>query len=343
MIISIPKETTPQETRIAITPTYVTKFIEQGYTIKIEHNAGLLSGFSDKEYQQAGAIICHSPQETYQNSDIILKIWSPLSNELKFLQPSQNVICNCQNIKTLSELQKLSSTNINLFALNLIPRISKAQNMDILSSQDNLSGYEAVIIGAGHSLSSLPLMITSAGTLAPLKVLVIGIGVAGLQAIATAKRLGAIVYAHDIRPETEEQTSSLGAIFIKEISPELLNSIKLVITSAQSEGKTAPIVLNSQQLQYLPPKCVIIDMASDNGGNIPQQNVPEDLIIIRNSHLNRYIPYSASSLFAGNVYNFCNYLFPNKKLTIDIQDEIISRTLICHNNQAYHPYLNGEN
>ena len=157
MIISIPQETTPQETRIAITPTYVTKFIEQGYTIKIEHNAGLLSGFSDKEYQQAGAIICHSPQETYQNSDIILKIWSPLSNELKFLQSSQNVICNCQNIKTLSELQKLSSTNINLFALNLIPRISKAQNMDILSSQDNLSGYEAVIIGAGHSLSSLPL------------------------------------------------------------------------------------------------------------------------------------------------------------------------------------------
>ena len=342
MLIAIPKEITPNETRVALSPKHVAHFSARGYHINIEDNAGLHAGFSNEQYLKAGASICKTAQQTYAHADLILKIWAPLEQEIQYLSSKSTIICNTQNLKNNHQLKTFSRHRINIFALDLIPRISRAQNMDILSSQDTLSGYESVILGASCSSQIMPLLMTAAGTIPPMKVLIIGLGVAGLQAAATAHRIGAQVYAFDKRPETQEQTASIGAIFIEKLTTELLSTFNLITTSAQIRGKTAPKVLSDKQYKHLNPSCVIIDMAIDSGGNIDKHKLPPTVKLIQDSHLSRHIPHSASTLYSENMFNFCQFLIKENKIQPDFNDEIIEKTAICWQGQIHHPYLTGQ-
>ncbi len=340
MLIATVKETIALENRVALIPQHVAILTEMGHSVNIETNAGQQAGFEDTQYQQAGAKICKHPNECYKNADVICKIWAPQNEEISYLTQNQTIICDTQNIKTYQDLRTLCSTGINLFALDLMPRISRAQSMDILSSQNNLSGYVSVIVGAQHCPVALPLMITSAGTISPIKILIMGLGVAGLQAAATAHRLGAQLYAFDNRPETEEQAASLGAVFVHHLTDDLLSSVQMIITSALSPGNPAPKLLTREQLKILPSNCVIIDMAADSGGNISDNKNLGNLTIISDSHLARYVPQSASILYSGNMFNFIRFLYDKPHPTpYDFEDEIIKSTCICYHNQCHHPFL----
>lgn len=342
MLIAVPKEITAHENRVALTPQHTSVFSDMGYKIQIQSGAGQAAGFDDDEYENAGAKICSTAKETFRQADIILKIWAPEPKEAALLNKNQTVICNGQNIKTYRHLEQLAQKDINLFCLDLIPRISRAQDMDILSSQNNLAGYEAVIIGAAEARNIMPLLITSAGTLPPMKILILGLGIAGLQAAATAHRLGAQIYAADIRPETEEQAASIGAVFVHQITPDLLSSVQIVICSALTQGKQAPRLLTEEQISYLPDGCVIIDMAADSGGNIPSSKLPENIKLIADSHLARRIPHSASILYSGNMFNFCRLLMPEQQFNPDSNDEIIAAATVCRQQKINHPYLQGK-
>ncbi len=341
MLIAIPKEITPEENRTPLSPQTAAALIKAGFKIQIEKGAGEAALFSDDEYAAAGAEIMPDAPRTYKNADIIFKVWAPTAKEIKKLHAEQTVICNASNIVDYKELKKLAETDINLFALELMPRISKAQNMDILSSQNNLAGYAAAIHGAAMLKDSLPMMITAAGTLPPLKCLIMGIGVAGLQAIGTLKRMGAQVYATDIRPETAEQASSLGARFVEQIDDNFLATCHLIITSALTAGKKAPKLLTDKQINILKPGTVIIDLAAANGGNIPDIQTGKDITILRNALTSAY-PHAASTMLANNIYNFTSYISTNGILNFDTSDDIVKATLICRNKQISHPFLTGE-
>lgn len=342
MLIAVAKETIPHETRVALVPKHIANFTANGIKVHVEKNAGQCAGFSNEEYQQAGAKICKTAAETYQQADIIAKICPPQENELKNYTQNQTLICNMQYDDLQKKIQLYSKARLNIFALNLIPRISRAQNMDILSSQNNLDGYMAAVLGAVNCSGAFPLMITAAGTIPPSKVFVMGLGVAGLQAVATARRLGAQVYTYDTRAETEEQAKSLGAIFIKNITSEFLNSLQLIITAAQIKGKPAPKLLTSQQLKALSPCCTIIDLAAASGGNIDKQYLPQNIKLIQDSYLARRIPHSASTLYSGNIFNFCHLLIKDNQLLPDFKDEIICNTMICCHSHFCHPHISGE-
>lgn len=342
MLIAVPKEISYGETRVALTPRHTANLCALGIKINIESNAGKNATFDNEEYLKAGAFICQTPEQTYKNADLILKIWAPQKKELEYLCPNQTIVCNAQNLRTLSQLKTFSSAKLNLFALDLIPRISRAQHLDILSSQDTLAGYKATLLGLNISKRTAPLLMTSAGTLTPLKILIIGLGVAGLQAATTAHRMGCQVYAFDKRAETETQAISVGAIFIKKITNDLLASVHLIITNAQIRGSTAPKVLSEKQLSTLPQGCIIIDMAASSGGNIDPNEIKSDTILIRDSHLARCLPYSASILYSGNMYNFCRLSIKNQCFLPDFDDEIIEKTAVCWHGQLKHPYLTGK-
>ncbi len=340
MIIAIPKEVLSYETRVASTPETVKKYIKMGFEVKVETNAGLLAGFSDNDYQQAGAKIYSTAQQTYKNANFIIKINAPQPSEYKFLSSNMTIIADFKTAYSRSHIKDFAQLGTQCFALELIPRISRAQPMDILSSQNNLAGYRAIIEAISHSPYAVPLMMTAAGTIPPIKILVLGVGVAGLQAIATAQRLGAQVYASDIRPETQEQVESLGAQFIPTLSQEVLKKINIIITCALIKGHKSPILINDSQLQMLPPHTIIIDMATDYGGNIegshPNQTIEKyGVKIIGNSHLATLVATSASQLFSNNIYNFliASYNPQNKQIYFNFQDELINQTCICKNGE----------
>lgn len=214
MIIALPKETTPHEKRVALTPEIVSRFITWGYQVKVEKHAGTTAGFSDKDYRNAGAEIAADTAKTYAGADIVCKIWAPLPAEDKYLKKGMTVIANFQALDNMKRTDKFAALGLTCFALEMIPRISRAQSMDILSSQSNLAGYKAVIEAVNRLDKAVPMLMTAAGTISPAKILILGAGVAGLQAVATAKRLGAQVYASDVRPQVREQVESLGGRFL---------------------------------------------------------------------------------------------------------------------------------
>lgn len=358
MIISVPKELKNCETRVALTPDMVKKYKSIGFSVCIESGAGILSGFNDEAYANVGATILRSPEEIYNSGNILLKIWAPLPQEFSFLHPKQTLLANCQN---LMELNALAERKITCFALNLLPRISRAQSMDILSSQSNLSGYYAVVQAINLLPRAVPLMMTAAGTVSPARVLVLGVGVAGLQAIATAKRLGAIVYASDVRSQVKEQVESLGAKFLQidsndnfetssgyaaETSEsyqekqnfavmEQLKKTDILITTALIAGKKAPLLVTKKMLDNMPCGSVVIDMASENGGNVEgsQDNLVIDykgIKILGNSNLAAKVPYSSSTLFANNLYNFIASQYSTEKQNIifNFEDELIRKTCL---------------
>lgn len=362
MIIAVPKERRRGETRVAASPETVRKIVSWGMTIRIEKDAGLAAGFSNEAYLDAGAEITASPEDTYRGAGIILKIWAPLPEEEKLLAAGMTIISNFEILSNKDRLESFSRLGTTCFALDLMPRISRAQSMDILSSQSNLAGYKAVIEAVNASGKAVPLMMTAAGTIPPVKVLVLGAGVAGLQAIATAKRLGAQVFAADVRPQVKEQVESLGGRFIdvataenfetnggyatetsedyqrkqKEAVAEQLKKTDIAITTALIPGRPAPRLISRAMIDAMPAGAVIVDMASSSGGNVEGSEdgatvITNGVTIIGNSNLAAGVPSSASALFARNIINFIApmYSADSGQIVFDFEDELVRKTCIC--------------
>lgn len=315
MLIGTIKEKTKDERRIAITPETAKRFAEIGIHIIIEKGAGNAAGFSDDDYLKEKAEISSSAKEVCEKCNMLLKIWAPLPNEWQYLTHMPVIIADFS--RSLPP-----PIPFRAFALEKIPRISRAQNMDILSSQSNLAGYKAALQAVNLLKRNTPMMITAAGTLPPLKVLIWGLGVAGLQAAATAKRLGAKVYASDILSETREQAASVGAVFIStdEII-QRLSEFELIITAAGSYGR-APILLDKERVSLIPLQNIVFDISGNVENNFSAPN------IIRSYNTAAEIPESASRLFANNLYNFFHliYDFGRQNLNLNFKDEIIRAT-----------------
>lgn len=361
MKIGVIKETRPGERRVAVTPQVARDFIAKGFEVVVEKNAGLDSHFRDEDYEAAGARVT-TKDKVFREADLIVKVNPPSDEDLPYFREGQVFVGMLFPYNNPELVEQLAAKKVTAFAMELIPRISRAQNMDVLSSQSNLAGYKAVIIGADALEKIFPLMMTAAGTIRPARVLIYGVGVAGLQAIATAKRLGAIVEATDIRPETKEEAESLGAKFLqveantsdvseggyaKEASEEFLRKQRelvdrslfqadLVITTALVMGRKAPRLITEEQIKQMKHGAVIVDMAVEQGGNV-ELSKPDKVVekygvkIIGKTNLPSLLAVNASELYAKNMFNFITFLVKDGRLNIDKEDEIIRGTLVIEN------------
>ena len=368
MKIAVLKETKKRENRVALTPDIVKSLTDEGFECMVEKGAGLNSYFDDSKYIAAGATIVENASKLYAEADTVLKINAPSAEEIGLMKPGA-VLLSFMFAATSPELvDACVKQNISSFSIDAIPRISRAQSMDALSSQSNLGGYKAVLAAANALGKVFPLLMTAAGTLKPSRVVIMGAGVAGLQALATAKRLGAIVEVSDIRPETKEQIESLGGIFIevegdesvkteggyvKEVSAEYLQKQKevvakrvanadIVITTALIPGKKAPVLVTGEMVKSMRLGSVILDMAVEQGGNcelseLNQTVVKHGVTIIGESNLPALLPLNASELFAKNIRSFLVHLAGKDGFKWDMDDEITKGSLITHKGEKVHP------
>lgn len=356
MIICVSKEIRTGETRVAIVPDTVKKLTGLGIEVQIEKSAGKAAGFDDEEYRQSGAVIGKTADKIYEEADIVLKINAPEESEFSRLRQGCVIIANFRGKDSAEYLKKAAQRKASCLALDRLPRLSKTQSMDILSSQSNLAGYEAVITAVKALNKAVPMMMTAAGTIAPAKVLVLGTGVAGLQAIATAKRLGAQVFASDVRPQMKEQAESLGARFLEtgnnetfetdsgyaketsreyqleqqRIVAEQLKKTDIVITTALLPGKRAPILITKKMIENMPKGSVIVDLAAAEGGNTEgcedqKTNEYAGVSIIGAGNPATGVPYSASQMFSRNLFNFLQpfYREESRSFEFDYSDELI--------------------
>ncbi len=359
MKIGIIKETKKGENRIAISPKIAKQLIDKGFEILVEEDAGTSSLFKDSDYSDVGVVI-KKRAAIFKESDVLIKINPFDEDDLKLVNKGQVLMSQLYH-KSNSELIKaIAEKGVTAFSMDAMPRISRAQDMDVLSSQSNLAGYKAVIVGAYEMTKIFPLMMTAAGTITPSRVLIYGVGVAGLQAIATAKRLGAIVEATDIRMETKEQTESLGAKFIsvdnegeeseggyakeaseeykrkqKEAVDESLFKADLVITTAMVPGRKSPVLITEEQVKQMKNGAVIIDLAAAQGGNCELSEMNKTVIkygvkIIGTTISPESVSTNASELYAKNVYNFLIHLTENNQFKWELDEEITDGTLIVH-------------
>ena len=360
MIVGSILENQNLEKRIAVTPEIVKKYISLGLEISLSKNYGLHLGINDKEYSDLGAKISNDENEILSNSNLIIQLGMLSDEKTSLIKENQNLIGVFNPYENKTKIENLSK-KVNVFSLEMLPRITRAQSMDILSSQANLAGYKAVIESFANFEKAVPMMMTAAGTIPAAKVLVVGAGVAGLQAIATAKRMGAIVFATDVRMASKEQVESLGGKFLtvegsenleteggyaKEASEEFkkkqedllaetLKKIDIVICTALIPGKKAPLIIKENMINNMQSGSVIYDLAAVQGGNTAYTEA--DKVIEKNgvkimgeSNILNKLPISASNLYAKNIFNFVDNLFDkeNKKLNINLKDEIIEKTLI---------------
>lgn len=360
MKIGILKETQKGETRVSITPKNAKQLIDLGFQVIAEEHAGETASFKDTDYEEVGAII-EKRGVIFKDADVLIKINPFDKDDLKLVEKNHILISQLFHKSHPELMKEIAATGATSFSMDAIPRISRAQDMDVLSSQSNLAGYKAVIRGAFEMTKILPLMMTPAGTITPARVLVYGVGVAGLQAIATAKRLGAIVEATDIRPETKEQTESLGAKFIeveddgnkeasvyakvaseeyarrqKEAVNKSLFQADLVITTAMVPGRKSPLLIEEDQVKQMKNGSVIIDLAADQGGNCAYSKMNEIVIkngvkIIGTTISPESVSTNASELFGKNMYNFINHLTKDTAFEFNLEDEITNATLIIQN------------
>ncbi len=349
------------EKRVAITPEIVKKYISLGFEVTLIKNYATHLGIDDKQYLDLGANISSDESQIITNSDFLVQLGLLTNEKISLLKENQSIIGILNPYANRDKLLSLASKKVNSFSLELLPRITRAQSMDILSSQANLAGYKAVIESFANFEKAIPMMMTAAGTIPAAKVLVVGAGVAGLQAIATAKRMGAIVFATDVRMASKEQVESLGGKFLtvegsenleteggyakeasddfkkkqEELLSETLKKIDIVICTALIPGKRAPIIIKEEMFNNMQPGSIIYDLAAIQGGNTSYTEV--DKIIDKNgvkimgeSNILNKLPVSASSLYAKNMFNFVENLFDkeNKKININLEDEIIEKTLI---------------
>lgn len=359
MKIVILKERKPNETRVAVSPQVCSQWIKSGISVAIETDAGNSAGFANQMYESIGASVAHF-DSILDDAEVFIGIHAPTTEVIEKLPSSCVWISTLYHLTQPETIAKLNSKNISAISLDAIPRISRAQSMDVLSSQANLAGYKAVINGAYHLNRIFPLLMTAAGTVTPSKVLIFGAGVAGLQAIATAKRLGAVVEATDVRPETKEQVESLGGKFIevKDVSVESeggyakeateeyrqkqreavnksLANADLIITTALVPGKKAPILIDDEQLELLKPGSIVVDMAAEQGGNTTQTK-PNEIILYKNTkivgaiNLAGELATNASELLARNIAELLKLIAPKNSIHLNLDDEIIVGCLICH-------------
>ena len=349
------------EKRIAITPELVKKYISLGFEVNLVENYGSHLGIKDEQFKDLGVKISNNEQEILSSSDIVIQLGMLSDDKISNIKENQTVIGVLNPYKNKEQLENLVKKKINLFSLELLPRITRAQSMDILSSQANLAGYKAVIESFANFEKAIPMMMTAAGTIPAAKVLVVGAGVAGLQAIATAKRMGAVVFATDVRMASKEQVESLGGKFLtvegsenleteggyakeasdefkkkqEELLSETLKKIDIIICTALIPGREAPKIIKEEMFKNLQPGSVIYDLAAVQGGNTVFTEV--DKIVEKNgvkilgeANILNKLPVSASNLYAKNVFNFISNLYDkeNKKLNINLEDEIIEKTLI---------------
>jgi H+-translocating NAD(P) transhydrogenase subunit alpha len=374
--LAVPKETSPGETRVAATPESVKKLKGLGLDVVVQAGAGAGARISDADYLAAGAALSPDARTTLAGADIVLKVRGPRGPEIALFNKGAVLAALLAPTTEQDTIRALAEQGIAAFAMELLPRISRAQTMDVLSSQANLAGYKAVIEAAARFGRAMPMMMTAAGTIAPARVLVMGVGVAGLQAIATARRLGAIVSATDVRPATKEQVESLGATFVAVMDEEFKNAqtaggyakemsahyqarqaaliaetIKkqdIVITTALIPGRKSPVLVSEAMIKSMKPGSVIVDLAAEAGGNTPLTRADEvieahGVTIMGYTNLPGRLAVDSSALYARNLFNFIGLIVDKKTgtMAIDWNDEIIKGALVTRDGKMVHPTLIG--
>ncbi|MFT3923398.1 MAG: Re/Si-specific NAD(P)(+) transhydrogenase subunit alpha [Myxococcales bacterium] len=371
--VFVPKERRAGETRVAVTPDTVKKLVKEKLEIVVEAGAGEAASFLDKAYEAAGATLTKDLPGAWSSADIVLKVTEAAENadlgkhEADAMKPGALLVGLMSPHRNLPMVKKLVANKISTFAMELVPRITRAQSMDVLSSQANIAGYKAVLLAAANLPKYFPLLMTAAGTIQPSRVVIMGAGVAGLQAIATAKRLGAVVEVSDIRPAVKEQVQSLGAKFIelpnlesgegqggyaKEVSKEFLQKqqeiIKarivladVVITTALVPGRPAPKLVTADMVQGMKPGSVIVDMAVEQGGNCELSELGKTVVkhgvkIIGEANLPATLPYDASMLYGRNVQSLLTLVAKGGELKLDLNDEVVKGTLLTHDGAVIH-------
>ncbi|GMU95473.1 Re/Si-specific NAD(P)(+) transhydrogenase subunit alpha [Ignavibacterium album] len=370
MIIAIPKELLPGENRVACVPDVASKLIKSGFEIIVEKNAGLNAGFRDDQYIKAGAKIANSVEELYANADIIFKVQRPIEHpsgkhEIDLYKKGSLLISLAYVLHYYDIAKKCAEKGIDFISMDMIPRTTLAQKMDALSSQANIAGYKSVILAANYLGKIFPLMMTAAGTISPAKVVIMGAGVAGLQALGTAKRLGAVVEVSDIRPAVKEEVQSLGGKFIevetseemqdaggyaKEASPEFLKKQQelifkhvteadIVITTALVPGKKAPILVTEEMVKHMRAGSVVLDMATEFGGNCEISEKGKtvkkyDVTIIGEPNLPSMVPTHASEMYSKNILSLVQHISKEGKINLNQEDEIVKGCLISRNGEV---------
>ncbi|HEX5818260.1 MAG TPA: Re/Si-specific NAD(P)(+) transhydrogenase subunit alpha [Gemmatimonadales bacterium] len=369
MRIAVPKETAPLERRVGLVPDGVARLVKAGHAIVVEQGAGMSAGIPDAAFTQAGATFAPDFASTVTGADLVTKVQRPSSAEVALLPEGSVLVSYLQPSAQPELLAALAGRRVTALAMELVPRTTKAQSIDALSSQATVAGYKAVLLGAAALPKLLPMMTTAAGTLAPAKVFVLGAGVAGLQAIATARRLGAVVSAFDVRPAVREQVQSLGASFVeaeavsaaaegaggyaRELADEqqqkvleaigkVLPSIDLVISTAQIPGRPAPRLITKEMVATMPAGSVIVDLAAETGGNCELTRAGEDVVahgvtIIGAVNLASTVPLHASQMYGRNVLTLLQHLLPKEgPLTLDMADEIVGPMAVTHGGDVRH-------
>ncbi len=372
MIISFPKETHPGELRVSVTPSLVVKYTKLGIKVEIEKGLGQSIQVDDKAYKEAGATVVSDRKKLLSNADVIMRLHKPIENELPLMKKTAVYISHLDPYNEQSLIRKMAKQGITALSMEMIPRTTKAQKMDALSSQASLAGYAAVIAAAQKSDKILPMMMTPAGTISPASVFIIGAGVAGLQAIATAKRLGAKVEAFDTRPVVEEQVLSLGAKFLKidlgdtgqdkngyakeltaaqqkkqqEAMAKRIMAADIVITTAKLFGRKSPVLITKQIIEQMKPGAVIVDLAAETGGNteimkLGQVIEHKGVIIMAPENMANSVPVNASDMYAANLYNLITEYWDKEKHSLDLnpEDEILQGCVITRDGDIVNPRI----
>ena len=371
MIVGVPAESHPDERRVALVPTVIPALLGTGVDALLEPGAGSKAGFSDAAYEEQGARVATDREELFAAADVLLQVrgFHPHHTDLAPLRSGQVLVGLLNPLGAPKVIQALAERSIVAFALELLPRISRAQSMDALTSMATVSGYKAVLLAAGAMSRMYPLLMTAAGTITPARVLVVGAGVAGLQAIATARRLGAVVQAYDVRPAAREQVESLGARFIelemetetaegaggyaqemdedfyrrqRELMTAVVAESDAVITTAAVPGSRAPVLITEDAIREMRPGSVVVDLAAETGGNCeltrPGETVEVHGVTIAGPiELAATIPYDASQMYAKNVTAFLGGLLEDGAMHLNLEDEILRGTLLTHQGEVVHP------
>jgi len=368
MKIGIPKETYPGEHRVALIPAAVPSLVKAGHGVLVEPGAGAAAGFPDREYADKGATVVGSRADVFSGADVVLQVRAGGSNpasgaaDYPLMRPGQAIIAFLDPLTTREATEALARTGVSAFSMELMPRITRAQSMDALSSMATIAGYKAVLMAAMELPRMFPMMMTAAGTIAPAHVFVVGAGVAGLQAIASARKLGAKVEAYDVRPAVKEQIHSLGAKFVelpleagdaedkggyakaqdesfyrrqREMMTKVVAASDVVITTAAIPGKKAPVLVTADMVGGMAPGSVIVDLAAERGGNCELTRADERVVehgvtILGPTNLAATVPYHASQMYSKNITTFLGHLIKDGAIRTGTDDEIVRETLVAH-------------
>ena len=365
MIVSVPKEIVPGERRVALVPELVAKLTKAGVDVLVQPGAGAAAGFLDSSYQEQGARL---DMEVLDKADILLKVQPPVSEEIGRLKEGVTLIGFLQPYTNTANIQKLAARKVTAFAMELMPRITRAQSMDTLSAMSTVAGYKAVLMAANRLPKFFPLLMTAAGTITAARVFILGAGVAGLQAIGTAKRLGAVVEAYDTRPVVKEQVESLGAKFVeldletkdaqaktgyakaqseefyaqqRRMMLKYVAAADIVIPTALVPGQRAPVLITEEMVQGMRPGSVIVDLAAEQGGNCAltepgQEVVKHGVVIMGPVNIASTVPFHASQMYARTVTNYLLHLLKEGKVQLDLSDELTRGPLVTHQGEILH-------